>query len=111
MGTTWTIAIDWDRNGNFNGTHDDVTAYAMSAHWFLGTKTPYQNTADNSRLNLVLTNTDKRFSPENESSPLADKLAPFRPVKITSHDGTTERTMWKGWVESIQPDVGKYGKR
>jgi hypothetical protein len=72
MATTWAIAIDWDRSGNFNGTYDDVTEYVMSADWFLGMKTPYQDTANNSRLNLVLTNADKRFSPENESGPLWD---------------------------------------
>ncbi len=26
MPTTWTIAIDWDRNGNYSDTYDDVTS-------------------------------------------------------------------------------------
>ncbi|MCC6897293.1 MAG: hypothetical protein IT321_31015 [Anaerolineae bacterium] len=25
MPTTWTIAIDWDRNGNYTGTYDDIS--------------------------------------------------------------------------------------
>jgi hypothetical protein len=80
MTTTWTIAVDWDRDGNFSEQNDDVTAYVISARWFLGERVPYQDTADDSMLTLVLNNADKRFSPENGSSPLAGKLTPFKPV-------------------------------
>ena len=111
MATSWTIAIDWDRDGNFSGQHDDVTAYVSSARWFLGERTPYQDTADNSTLSLVLNSSDRCFSPENPSSPLAGKLAPFRLVRIQSDDGTTVRTHWTGWIESIQPQVNVYGER
>jgi hypothetical protein len=31
MPTTWTIAIDWDRNNNYTGTYDDVTNRVISA--------------------------------------------------------------------------------
>ncbi len=110
MSTTWTIAVDWDRNGGFDGTYDDVTDDVMYARWFLGMRQPYQVDADDSMLELTLNNADKRYSPENTGGPLSGKLAPFRRVKVTSDDGT-ERTHWIGWVESIQPDVGKYGKR
>ncbi len=34
--TNWTIAIDWDRNGDFTGAYDDVTDRVIEAHWFLG---------------------------------------------------------------------------
>jgi hypothetical protein len=88
MTTTWTIAIDWDRDGNFGGQYDDVTSYVISSNWFLGERTPYQDTADESKLSLVLNNTDKRFSPEHGSSPLAGKLTPFKPVRIQSDDGS-----------------------
>lgn len=111
MTTTWTIAIDWDRNGNFTGTYDDVTSYVISAEWVLGIQRSYQDCADNSVLKLVLNNADKRFSPENGSSPIAGKILPFRPAQIQSNDGTTTRTHWVGWVETIQPTVGRYGER
>jgi hypothetical protein len=109
--TTWTIAIDWDRDGNFSGQYDDITNCVISANWFLGEKKSFQDTADDSMLTLVLNNTDKRFSPENSSSPLADKLTPFKPVRIQSDDGSTTRTHWMGWIESIQPKVNLYGER
>jgi hypothetical protein len=111
MTTTWTIAIDWDRNGNYSGTYDDVTSRVLSAQWFLGMQTAYEDMADNAMLKLELDNADKRFSPEYGSSPIAGKVVPFRPIRIQSNDGTTTRTHWVGWVETIQPDLGIYGER
>jgi hypothetical protein len=111
MTTTWTIAIDWDRNGNYTGTYDDVTNRVTEATWSLGMKKPYQNAADNSPLTLKLSNHDRRYSPEYASGPLYGKLAPFRTVRIQSNDGSTTRTHWVGWIESINPSVGIYGER
>ena len=111
MTTTWTIAIDWDRNGNYGNTYDDVTSHVISANWFLGMRQAYQEIADNSTLTLVLDNTDKRYSPENSGSPLHGQVVPFRPIRIQSNNDSEVRTHWQGWVESIQPAVNQYGKR
>ncbi|MBL8160971.1 MAG: hypothetical protein JNJ61_03230 [Anaerolineae bacterium] len=40
MTTTWTIAVDWDRNGDYTGTYDNVTSRVISANWFLGGRMP-----------------------------------------------------------------------
>jgi hypothetical protein len=111
MATTWTIAIDWSRKGNFDGTDDNVTNRVISANWFIGMRKPYQDIADDSMLELVLDNSDKRFSPENGGSPLAGYLVPFRPVRVQSNDGTTTRTHYFGWIESIEPQPNQYGER
>ena len=112
MATTWTIAIDWDRNGEFSGD-DIVTERAVWVNWFLGFREPYMEIAQNAMLGLVLDNRDRRFSPENEdaANPLAGKIQPLRPVRVTSNDGTTTRTHWSGWVESVHPAANKYGER
>ncbi len=112
MATTWTIAIDWDRDGKFSG-HDIVTERTVWVNWFLGFREPYKDIADNSVLGLVLDNRDRRFSPEIEEAgnPLAGKIQPLRPVRITSNDGTTTRIHWTGWIESVHPAVNKYGER
>lgn len=109
--TTWSIAIDWDRSGSFDGTNDDVTDEVISARWFLGARKPYQDTPDDSMLTLVLKNADQRFSPENASSPLTGKLSPFKPVRIQSNDGLVTHTHWLGWIETIQPAVNFNGER
>lgn len=56
MSTNWIIAIDWDRNNNFTDANDDVTSRVVSAKWALGMRAPYQKTADNLALGLVLSN-------------------------------------------------------
>ena len=40
MSTSWTIAIDWDRNGDFSGEHDDITQRVLLAEWFVGMQRP-----------------------------------------------------------------------
>ena len=55
---------------------------------------------------MRLNNDDKRFTPENSAGPLSGKLAPLRPVKIESNDGTTTRTHWSGWIAMILPVGG-----
>jgi len=112
MTTTWTVAIDWDRDGEFTG-YDIVTDRTIWINWFLGFRKPYMDVPDNSTLGLVLDNRDRRFSPEYDdvSNPLAGKVQPLRPVRLQSNDGTTTRTHWTVWIESVQPAVNKYGER
>jgi hypothetical protein len=109
--TTWTIAVDWNRDGDFSDTYDDVTSRVISATWVMGTQKPWQDIADNSVLKLTLDNADRLFSSENGSSLLNGMVVPQRPVRIQSNDDTTTRTHWIGWIESIAPVVGQYGKR
>lgn len=59
MPTTWTIAIDWDRNGNYTGTDDNITSYVMQANWFIGSRKPYMDMADNTLCTLIIKNDDK----------------------------------------------------
>lgn len=35
MTTSWTVAIDWDRNGDFSVEHDDITQGVLLAEWFV----------------------------------------------------------------------------
>jgi len=111
MATTWTISINWDRDGGFTELYDNVTAKVLFSEWRLGFGRPYQDTANDSTLTLILDNSDKRYSPENASSPITGKVRPFVPVRIQSNDGTTTRVHWLGWIETIQPDVNQFGQR
>jgi len=109
--TIWTISIDWDRNGDYAGTYDDVTSRVLQANWFLGMRKPYQEMAHNSMCVIVLSNADRRFSPDYATSPLHGKILPQRPIRIQSNDGTDTRTHWLGWIEAVEPVVNKYGQR
>ena len=97
--------------GEGSNLYDNITASAISAKWALGMRKPYQETVDNLALELVLSNADKLYSPENTSSPLNGKIVPLRPVRIQSNDGTTTRTHWVGWIAAIEPMAGQFGQR
>ena len=56
---------------------------------------------------LVVNNEDRRFSPNNTSSPLFSSLLPYRPVVVT--EGAI--TLFTGVVQSIRPEPGQYGNR
>ena len=59
MSTSWTVAIDWDRDGEFSGEHDDITQRVQLAEWFVGMQSPYQLTAEGSTLMMRLNNVVK----------------------------------------------------
>ncbi|MCY3831999.1 MAG: hypothetical protein OXG85_03210 [Chloroflexi bacterium] len=107
MTTRWTIGIDWDRDDAYT----DETARVLSAKWTLGFQQAYENVGNETKLTLLMRNEDKRFTPENSAGSLYGKLAPLRPVKIESNDGTTTRRHFSGWVQSIHPAVNQYGER
>ena len=107
MTTRWTIGIDWNRDDSYT----DETAHVLSAKWQLGFQQAFMNVGNDAKLSLVMRNKDKRYSPENRAGSLYGKLVPLRPVKIESHDGTTTRRHFSGWIQSIHPTVNQYGDR
>ena len=107
MTTRWTIGIDWDRDGDYT----DETARVLSASWTLGFQQAYMDVGNDAQLTLILRNQDRRFTPENSAGSLYGKLAPLRPVKIESNDGTTTRRHFSGWVQSIHPAANRNGER
>ncbi len=107
MTTSWTIGIDWDRDGDYT----DETAKVFSASWALDFQQAYMDVGNDAQLTLVLRNQDRRFTPEHRAGSLYGKLAPLRPVKIESNDGTTTRRHFSGWVQSIHPAANRNGER
>ena len=48
MTTSWTIGIDWDRDGSYT----DETARVLAAKWSLGFQQAYMGEVDGARLPL-----------------------------------------------------------
>jgi|GEM_PF-651298 len=113
MTTDWKISIDWERNGSFDDSYNDITTDVMKVAWFLGSRRPYGDIAEDGMLQLVLKNDTQHYSPENHSSPLSGKLVPYRPVRIqySTDAGVTWHTLWIGWIETLRPTVGINGER
>jgi len=85
----------------------DITAYVRSCEIVTGFSDPLQHVADVGTCYLVVNNEDRRFSPNNTSSPLFSSLLPYRPVVVT--EGAI--TLFTGVVQSIRPEPGQYGNR
>lgn len=81
--------IDLDGDGDFDESIEEITNYVISSNWSIGMSEPYQTLADEARAVIELNNSDRRFSPENPSSPLNTspfKLLPERRIKIAGGD-------------------------
>ena len=102
---TYVLAIDWSGDGDFSDTGEDVTARTMKCEWRRGNDYASQLVGKAVAGTLVaeLNNESGDYSTFNASSPLAGNLLPGRKVKLTGNDGSTTRTLWSGFIDSIEP--------
>ena len=103
---TFSFKIDWDSDDDWDDGYEDVSPYVKSAHWSLGMSEPDALVGAETRLSMVLNNTDKRFSPEYASGPYYGELLPQRKVQVQSTFAGTTRTMYVGWIDTIEPEGG-----
>jgi len=126
-----TVKIDWQNNGDFSGTYDDVTARMLAEPGLriaLGRDTarplspPMVPAADG-----ALINKDRLLSPENSNSPLYQLVMPGRPMRVEErvgetilynanvaynapvlYNGTADVVLFEGTLDDIthQPDIG-----
>ena len=102
---TYVLAIDWNNDGDFSDTGEDVTSRTLSCEWRRGNDYASQLVGKAVAGSLVadLNNQSGDYSTFNTSSPLTGNLLPGRKVKLTGNDGTTTRTLWQGFLDSIEP--------
>jgi hypothetical protein len=102
---TYVLAVDWSGDGDWGDTGEDITARTMSVEWKRGNDYASQlvGKAVAGTLTATLNNTSGDYSTFNSSSPLYGNLLPGRKVKLTGNDGTTTRTLWQGFVDSLEP--------
>lgn len=94
--------VDWDDDGDFGEPYEDITLYVASSNWHIGMSRPRQLVGDETRLELTLVNTDKRFSPENSSSPYFGQMEKRRLVRVNHILDGVATVMYTGWIDSIQ---------
>lgn len=80
----WRIWVDWDGDGLWGETHEDITGDVMALHWNWGqpltTPANVPERAGAAGLALTLRNHDHKYSPKNASSPLSGNLQTGRQV-------------------------------
>lgn len=94
------VYIDWNDDGDFGDTNENVTSEVISASWSLGNRLPFQGVCDAGVAQIILKNTSGKYMPENGASPLAGSILPGRAVKIES-GGTL---LWQGFIQMPRVD-------
>lgn len=102
------LQIDWNNNGTWTDTGEDVSARLLSLEWARGRDFASQLTGRSisGRLRATLNNESEDYSPFNTASPLYGNLLPGRPVRIRASSGSFpytfpimfERTIWQGFL-------------
>lgn len=106
---TWKVFVDWDLDGVYTTSGDDITAHVIDMSFRNGMSEPFQLTSDEAELTMRLSNDDKRFSPNYSAGTYYGKLLPQRPVRISAVYSGATATMYQGWIETIDPSPFRIG--
>jgi hypothetical protein len=106
MAGTYKVHIDWDANGDFTGTYDDVTTRVLDDR----TQVTCSYGRDANRAlapvkvgeaEFELNNISRDYSPENTSSALYDKAVPAREVRVQATLSGTTYTPFRGHIDDV----------
>lgn len=103
--------VDWDNDGDFSESYEDISNYVKEFAMAEGAKQAYQLISDENTLTLTLKNEDKRFSPDNADSPYYGEMLPMRIVEIrrqfeSPSAGAVNTELYIGWIDTIDPEGG-----
>tara|TARA_R110002020_G_scaffold77761_5_gene196212 strand:- start:457 stop:2598 length:2142 start_codon:yes stop_codon:yes gene_type:complete len=102
------VLVDWDNNGNFSGTYDDVTDDTRSMS-FTHTRQESTDYMNGGVLNVQLNNNDNKYSPPREAGPLYGKLTSGKPCAVRMwypYDNFTDTTSTNLTSHAIPYDSG-----
>ncbi|MDT0387808.1 hypothetical protein [Streptomyces dubilierae] len=108
----YTVAVDWDGNGDFDGPYDDVTRDVLQrgpVSFAYGRDQARQLAPPRvGSLSMTLCNAERIYSPEDPESPIADDMSPAAPVKVESVYDDTLYPLFTGRVDDldVHPDRG-----
>lgn len=105
MSVRWSVHLDHDDDGRFDGPGEDISAAVLALRWRRGMARAQDSVAQAGEAVITLRNRDRRFSPELQA------LAPGRLLQIRSHDNAQERVHFTGHVARVEPEAGALGSR
>lgn len=99
-------------SGGFNGFHDEITAYVLSANGVIG-KTQWETKLfDEGTLTITIDNQSKFFSPENRDSPLFGFMNPYIRVWVLISDSEDAyHLLWSGTTQQFELQTGIFNER
>ena len=103
---TYTLEVDWDNDGSFATSGDDISDDLLSAVIDRGFDSPLARMASVGRAEFVVKNTSKDYSPAYNAA-----AQPRLPVRFRMTYAATTVTLFRGYIEAIVPDGGLYRSR
>lgn len=109
--TYWNIAVDWNNDGDFTGTGENVTRRALER-----TGLSMQYGRDQVRelspmvagaADLELANDSRDYSPDNVYSPLYGNVLTARPVRVTATEMGVTYTLFTGFTDDYTVNPGR----
>ena len=98
--------VDWNNDGDYGESYEEVTADVQSASWSGGFNGPPPEYANAGTLTLTLRNGDGKYTQTNQSSPIYTAYGGIRPglkVKVTMFiTGGSTHNMWSGFLDLIE---------
>uniref|UniRef100_A0A6M3L2K4 Putative tail protein n=1 Tax=viral metagenome TaxID=1070528 RepID=A0A6M3L2K4_9ZZZZ len=96
------VEVDWNNNGSFLDTYDDLTPNVRSVHYSRG-KSDELGKAEVGQCSVVVNNADGLYSPSLSTGNLYGSLLPKRPIKVFYSSGGTDYQLFYGFIEEIIP--------
>jgi len=114
MAGSYTVLVDWNNDGDFTDSNDDITSDVLSLTWERGRDYASQLTGRSiaGLLTATLVNTGGKYSPSNTASALTGQIFPGRSVKLQAGSGSFPYTFpiafndgvrWQGKLDRILP--------
>lgn len=102
---TYTVGVDWNNDGDFSDTGEDVTSRVRSSPGISCSRGIDQirelSPPSAGRFDANLDNQSRDYSAENGSSPLAGNLLPGRPVRLQAVWNSTTYNLWRGFLDDL----------
>uniref|UniRef100_A0A6M3IZN6 Putative tail protein n=1 Tax=viral metagenome TaxID=1070528 RepID=A0A6M3IZN6_9ZZZZ len=95
------IDVDWDNNGNFTGTYDDITADVKTVSYSRG-KSDELGKAEVGQCSITLNNADGKYTP-GYGGVISALLLPKRPIRVRAVLSGTIYNLFYGFIEEIIP--------
>jgi hypothetical protein len=120
MTTTYSVLVDWNNDGDFTDSGDDISSDVIDLQWTRGRDyaSQLEGKSISGKLTATLVNTDGKYSPSNASSALTGNILPGRTVKVQAGNSTFPATFpvafndgvrWQGKLDRILPTPSSVG--
>jgi hypothetical protein len=104
----WGLVIDWDDDEVFNGINEASRLKGVSIrrgrNFLITSSGDRFEPIDPGKMTVTLDNSDRRYDPYNEASPLYPNVDSGRFIKLMVRVGATVYDLFSGIVQNIEPD-------